>query len=124
MPTIAEDSTPQQVFDYVVNHLRTQGEAAFHPSNGCRYRTERGMKCAAGCLISDAEYDPDMEGLLVRNISESPKYKLSDFFTRNLKLLQGLQCAHDIFLHRDGLAAMERKLQNIADSHNLVYTKP
>lgn len=63
-------ATAQQVFDQVVRHLLTQGEAAIDPVEGdCRYRAELvrdeqpvTLKCAAGCLIADNEYSPRMEG--------------------------------------------------------------
>ena len=66
-------ATAQQVFDQVAKHMLTQmqkSEGTFtHDSEGtftydevkCLYRAEGGLKCAAGCLIADDEYDPEME---------------------------------------------------------------
>lgn len=50
------DATAQQVFDHVATHLLTQNERSMSVGGVCRYR--HGIfRCAAGCLISDAEYD-------------------------------------------------------------------
>lgn len=60
------EATAQEVYDQVISHLRKQGEKAgyFDYSNDkfiCQYRDENGRKCAAGCLIADNEYSPEME---------------------------------------------------------------
>lgn len=53
-------ATAQQVFDQVATHLLTQKKKSriIHESNGdsCVYRTPEGLKCAAGCLMSDEEF--------------------------------------------------------------------
>lgn len=60
-------ATAQQVFDQVATHLLTQkkksrvihrdnGKLRFPKGDSCVYRTPEGLKCAAGCLISDEEY--------------------------------------------------------------------
>ena len=60
-----KDHTEQQVFDFVVAHLRKQGEQS-NNSGGCAYRgyNEDGdtLMCAAGCLISDDQYTEEMDG--------------------------------------------------------------
>lgn len=61
-----KDHTEQQVFDFVVAHLRKQGEQSKN-SNGCAYRgyNEAGdtLMCAAGCLISDDQYTEQMDDM-------------------------------------------------------------
>jgi hypothetical protein len=60
----------QEVFDIVSNHLLTQmkrSSVAFqtpqkYNHENCKYRTSDGLKCAAGILIPDDQYDPKMEG--------------------------------------------------------------
>lgn len=53
----------QEIFDTVVTHLRNQGCKAKDMYSGqCMYRAPNGLKCAAGCLISDDEYIHAMEG--------------------------------------------------------------
>lgn len=61
------EATEQEVFDFVATHLLTQKQKSILPhyddtgSNGCRYKMENGLKCAAGCLIADDEYDEKFE---------------------------------------------------------------
>lgn len=59
--TTLKDATPQQVFDQVAHHLLTQRDKAWDPDRGCAYRDGAGLRCAAGCLIGDDEYDPAFE---------------------------------------------------------------
>lgn len=51
----------QEIFDKVYRHLMTQKTRSTDAYGRCVYRSEKGLKCAAGCLIEDAEYDPSME---------------------------------------------------------------
>lgn len=57
----------QLVFDTVAEHLLKQGERSiYEDSDGneaCAYRGDGGLKCAAGCLIPDEQYNLKMEGL-------------------------------------------------------------
>lgn len=55
------EATKQQIFDQVAEHLLTQNERSVQESGYCNYRGPRGLKCAAGCLIADDEYDPIMD---------------------------------------------------------------
>lgn len=58
-------ATPQEVFDHVVNHLFVQGKQSLYYAPDefpcCMYRNPEGLKCAAGCLIADEEYDKSFE---------------------------------------------------------------
>lgn len=56
-----KDATKQQIFDQVARHLLKQNERAVDVEGRCKYRTESGLMCAAGCLISDEEYTPRMD---------------------------------------------------------------
>lgn len=55
-------ATTQQVFDQVARHLLAQGAQSREVGSGCRYRGDGDLKCAAGCLIADDEYDAELEG--------------------------------------------------------------
>lgn len=48
----------------IVEHLTKQKSRAAD-DGGCRYRTEDGKMCAVGCLIPDALYSPEIEGVSV-----------------------------------------------------------
>ena len=55
------EASEQEVFDQVATHLLTQKKRAAEGEK-CKYRTKDGLKCAAGCLLADDEYDPEIEG--------------------------------------------------------------
>lgn len=62
-----KDATKQEVFTQVVTHLLTQNEKCEIIDENtdrmyCNYRNDKGLKCAAGCLISDDEYTEEFEG--------------------------------------------------------------
>lgn len=54
-------ATAQEVYNHVARHLLTQKERSTNCGAACMYRGNFNLKCAAGCLISDDEYSPDME---------------------------------------------------------------
>lgn len=54
-------ATQQQVFDQIALHMLTQNERSTADKGGCAYRGTGGLMCAAGCLISDDEYTPEMD---------------------------------------------------------------
>lgn len=57
-------ATAQQVFDQVAAHLLTQNKRSYNDElAACAYRSPDGLKCAAGCLIADEEYNPAWEGM-------------------------------------------------------------
>lgn len=43
--------------DKIEQHLIRQKARAATPGGQCRYRTEDGLMCAVGCLITDADYN-------------------------------------------------------------------
>lgn len=43
----------QELFDKVVRHLVAQGAPSHGETEGCMYLNQDGLKCAAGCLISE-----------------------------------------------------------------------
>lgn len=88
----------QEVFDYVVNHLKAQGTAAgIKHATGfrCAYRDDNNRACAAGCLLDDCfaeaisktEYNTKLGWYgLVRS------FKLS---AEHIGLIARLQTMHD-----------------------------
>lgn len=45
---------PQEIFDKVSQHMINQNQFAMY-GNECQYYTPHGLKCAAGCLLTDDE---------------------------------------------------------------------
>ena len=92
-------ATKQQVFDQVAKHMLTQRKRSMSlvrdPLTGryietCVYRTKKGLKCAAGCLIADDEYTAAFE-------TRGWKKLVDDNFvtSKHEHLIQELQMIHD-----------------------------
>lgn len=105
------EATPIQVFNQVKEHLLKQGQRSVSGSN-CMYRGDNGLKCAAGCLIANDEYDPIMEinswaGALHKLEGIGKVYP--DMY-HHTKLIGELQVIHDgkfPFKWEDELAKLE-----------------
>lgn len=108
--------TTQETFDTVVTHLRTQGSRCSSDSGDCMYRLD-GRKCAAGCLIPDDRYSPDMEGTTVLY---SDVGDLLAELGHDMALVDELQTLHD----RTDPAEWEEGFGRIAGRFGLVYRPP
>jgi hypothetical protein len=113
MIEIPED--PQVVFDKVAEHLLTQKERSEYPVNcACLYRGPKGLKCAAGCLIPDSDYNEEMEGK-----SWSTLVSSGIIPDTNNYLIGRLQRVHDVFDPIEWLT----KLHELATEMNLDTSK-
>jgi len=81
-------ATPQDVFDFVAHHLLTQNEKSIR-GNRCKYKSQGNLKCAAGCLISEDNYDTGFEGVAWDRVSD----KLG--LINHWRLVRDLQHVHD-----------------------------
>lgn len=87
--------TQQTIFNAVAVHLLAQMERATN-KNGCAYRVEStGLKCAIGCLFTDAELDAGLaqhagavEDLISRGLMPAR-------LVEHEQLLTDLQTVHD-----------------------------
>lgn len=113
----------QEAFDTVLTKLRKQKVRSVDTDSiTCLYRGTNGNKCAAGHLIPDALYRPDMERKAIFeliNTDPALRKELGSVKT----LLSALQKAHDQHLSL-GLDRWEGEMARIADQHNLKYTPP
>lgn len=106
----------QEVFDQVVRHLRKQG-CQSRENGMCQYRGPEGRKCAAGILIPDSKYRPELEGFRVGDCG------ISDIFLAqniNLEFLSELQYTHDTFEPTE----WESRFVILAKQHNLTVPIP
>lgn len=86
-----EEATKEQVFDQVAKHLLQQQERSLSEGGtSCLYRGADGLKCAAGCLISDEEYEKRMEGVSWIGLSVEGLVP-----SKHLVLISHLQGIHD-----------------------------
>jgi hypothetical protein len=113
------DMTAQEVFDTVVAHLRTQGAKATD-AEGCLYRGPNGTSCAAGCLIKNEEYNPEMErqniGALLGR--DSTPIALRDRLLPHVPLLMSLQSVHDDYEAGD----WEERFAHVATKFGLSFS--
>lgn len=106
-------ATKQEVFDQVAHHLLTQNKRSVEWL-ACRYRSGNGLKCAAGCLISDDEYDPKLESMFWKEL-------INDYFPHLINahtdLITDLQTLHDEYEP----AFWQEELKKIADLYKLTF---
>lgn len=126
MPTIPETSTPQEVFDFVTEHLLTQGKQSYQGS--CLYRGPNRTACAVGCLLTDEEYTPNMEGVSAYDLQV---HLLSSFWKEHQRLLQDLQSAHDDKANVEpgperkfNREKLVKQLAYVSNYHNLTFKEP
>ncbi|NWN81759.1 MAG: hypothetical protein HLX48_02015 [Halomonas sp.] len=126
------ETTAQQVFDHVARHLLKQGAPSMAPDGaGCQYRGDKGRACAAGCLMSDAEYqaldqhvapDPDLSGASVEGKDWHQLMDHGHVPETHWPLIVALQEVHDEALDSalDQVVPIWRtELRNVALSHGL-----
>jgi hypothetical protein len=108
--------TAQEIFDTVVAHLRKQGcKSLSYDGRTCQYRGEAGRMCAAGCLIPDDMYTPDLECKTWSHIElKAIREHVGEEHTR---LIEDLQMVHD-GTHPD---AWENRFHDVAQTHMLAY---
>ena len=108
-------ATAQEVFDQITQHLLRQGKAAKTAKGACLYRVatvEGILKCAAGCLIADDEYDNSFEDLIWSSLINEGKVP-----TNYGDLIRDLQRAHDNYVPSEWPGRFEL----IATKYNLTY---
>jgi hypothetical protein len=81
----------QKAFTKVVLGLRAQGCQSVDESGLCSYRAGN-LKCAAGMLIEDEEYDQEMEGCAAYEGIVAALFRSKNY---NIELMEALQSIHD-----------------------------
>jgi len=115
--------TRQEIFDFVSEHLLEQGvEAVRKHSSGrdeCVFRTEKGLKCAIGCLIPESEYRPGFEGRNFLEVARAlPKHSaLRRASVDHPTLLGGLMFVHDECVPSE----WKVRLASLAAEHDLEF---
>ena len=109
------EATAQEVFDQISTHLLTQYESCLEGETGkCKYHYN-GLMCAAGCLISDEEYIPEMEGGEWTDLIEELGIP-----NNHSGLITKLQIIQDEYLPKQ----WSHKLNEIAHQENLQFNPP
>lgn len=96
-----DESTEQEVFDFIAHHLLTQGKKAQSAGGGCKYRLEIDEniihRCAAGCLIPDEAYKETMEGKSWYAVVNTLKMTSNAHYS----LISRMQAIHDYQFVKD-----------------------
>lgn len=111
-------TTAQAIYDKSLAHIRKQGTRA-HYLGSCKYRTEEGLQCVAGCHIPDGVYSPAMERSDICSVLSN--FDGLDHLYPHRMLLLTMQVAHDSTLAK-GMAAWEARMAVIAFDNDLVYS--
>lgn len=109
----------QKIFDTVVTHLYSQGKRSVSKTS-CLYWGEDGSKCAAGALITEDFYFPELEAnrTISYHVKENPD-KFPDWFLDNLGLIQELQTVHDRTYNWEHPNNLHNSLVEVALKYNL-----
>lgn len=90
-------SSAQEVFDQSIGNLLKQNKRSENRDfGGCLYSSKvegEVLKCAAGWLISDEEYNPEFEGNTWARLVKL--YNISD---NHISLIESLQYIHDDYM--------------------------
>lgn len=113
-----ELATEQELYDYICTHLITQGEKSSN-TTGCKYRMEKAdgtvLRCAAGCLFTDEQYESVKEAVSKHHLSEDEHgtfaQKLEGSIWSSLVSQGFVPLAH---------AALIRELQRVHDSNRMI----
>jgi hypothetical protein len=105
----------QETFNTIVRHLRAQGGKAqvwdeVKQNYMCYYRLGD-LKCAAGCIIPDEFYMPDMEHKRILRVDEEFSLNLPD-----IMLVERMQGIHD----NCPVPEWEAKFEEVAKEFGLV----
>ena len=102
----------KETFEYVLRRINEQGKPSINENGTCVYRNPEGLKCAAGHLIPDSEYDETME-------CKSALFVLSGH--KHLHLIVRMQKAHDIasITPEHFLEDFNRRMESIRKEFNL-----
>lgn len=106
------EASAQGVFDQVKAHLLNQMEQSKIPTK-CLYRGPEDMKCAAGCLMSDEEYESAFE----RNGDWNALVAKGCVPATHKKLIKSLQIVHDF----SNPVFWVDELKQVAEQYNLNY---
>lgn len=116
--------TYQEVFTKVKTHLLKQNEKSEIFGRGvCAYRGDRDRKCAAGVLITDEAYLPEMEGKRISTMYHTGHERFrsalqqSGINDSNIHIISDLQDVHDGFPPH----MWENELKRIAEKYKLQY---
>lgn len=113
-----EQFTLQQVYDFVVEHLRGVAKNSNRLySVRMYYDEDLDHKCAVGCLIPKELYQREFEGAAVKSLLSNDLEEFKPKDQKYLDLLETLQRTHDWVM----ISEWEKNFKKISDSYGLTY---
>lgn len=108
------NASAQEVFNHIALHLLKQNARSLKRSNGsvCAYKSYDGLRCAAGCIISDLEYNDEFEGKSWFGLVDAGRVPKNHAI-----LISDFQKMHDREIPID----WPDEIKEIARKHNLSY---
>ena len=117
IPLLAK--TQKEIFSYVIDHMIKQGVPSLDETKTCLYRGPNGLMCAAGCLIPDDQYDPNMEGESWDNLVNI--WNVVD--KRHLNLIMSLQGIHDDWSAHKDIDRLLEAAERIAKQYKINWKR-
>lgn len=118
-------STPQEIFDYVIQRLLEQGKRSMTGEEGCKYRGDGGTRCALGWLIPDDLYVAEMDDFVLSwNVQDLLRHDIPAITALGHALADDMQSAHDQASdHIPGLfkTTLLENMKDVALRHNLAW---
>lgn len=114
----------QKAYETIRAHLIQQGKPAKQAFTGnCLYRTEDGLKCAVGCLISDDAYHAGLEDHtpVMENVMEALEKSGWTFTMHDFQCLKDMQDKHDMWI--GSLKDVIYSIDQVARQHKLEVVK-
>ncbi len=127
--------TLQEIYTKVAHHLLKQNCRSVLPEShskyvtgepNCAYRSANKTSCAAGCLIDDEHYNPEMElqrassSRVIKALVASGVFAGVEDENTALDLIGSLQTLHD----RAPVSRWRQDLKNVAVNFCLTFTEP
>jgi len=115
--------TRQEIFNFVSTHLFTQGERSTTREK-CLYRTEDGLSCAVGCLLSHLSDEQVQEldnksDASIDVVSYDFMQVLPSYFKDEITFLETLQVVHDVQSNWKTSEDMRKSLNDVASWYSL-----
>lgn len=108
LATLAE-ATQKEVFEQVKTHLLTQKKKSM-VDDVCAYRGKGKLKCAAGCLIGEHEYQKNFENKRWNHLSD-----MNMVPSEHAVLIDSLQIVHDHYF----VFQWEEELEKVRVNFNI-----
>ncbi len=125
--------TAQQLFDTIVTGLLKQGKRSFEHcgkrgitnfenEERCMYRSAEGFKCAIGHVITNEDYDPEMEDISSTVLFE--KFPVLSYLIPHADMLRELQSIHDYGIPLDWPADFTNVAEDFGLDPAIINTIP